>query len=92
VFAFVMASLVVWRITHFVVDEDGPWDVVVRLRTRLGSSSIGKLMDCFYCVSVWVAAPCALLVADDVRSWAVSWLALSGAACLAERATARAGA
>jgi hypothetical protein len=82
-----VSSLVVWRLTHFIVEEDGPGDVVARLRTQLGSSALGRLMDCFYCASVWTAAPLALVTARDAGSWTLHWLALSGAACLLERAT-----
>ena len=48
-------------------------------------------MDCFYCLSIWVAAPASLAVARRRRELPVVWLALSGAACLLERATRRAG-
>jgi Protein of unknown function (DUF1360) len=88
---FMLASLAVWRVTHLLAEEDGPGDVVVWVRTRLGTGMLGRLMDCFYCLSLWIAAPAALLVArrDDVGQWVLSWLALSAAACLLERATDR---
>jgi hypothetical protein len=43
-------------------------------------------MDCFSCLSVWVAAPLALTVTRRPREALGTWLALSGAACLLERA------
>jgi hypothetical protein len=82
---FVMAVLATWRVTHLVVREDGPWKVVARLRRLAGDGFFGGLMDCFYCASLWVAAPAALAVAPDVRHWVLAWLALSGAACLLDR-------
>jgi hypothetical protein len=84
---FALASLATWRLTHLLVEEDGPADVVVRLRARAGESWIGELMDCFYCLSIWVAAPLAVAVTPRRRDTPVVWLALSGAACLLERAT-----
>jgi len=84
---FALASLATWRITHLLAEEDGPADVVVRLRGRLGSGQLGSLMDCFYCLSVWVAAPLGVLTARRPREAPLTWLALSGAACLLERAT-----
>ena len=84
---FGLAALATWRLTHLVAEEDGPFDVVVRLRTWLGESQAGRAMDCFYCSSLWLAAPMALLVSGDFQDWAVSWLALSGAACLLEQMT-----
>lgn len=84
---FALASLAVWRVTHLLAEEDGPADAVVRVRARLGSGQFGELMDCFFCLSLWVAAPASLAVARRNRELPVAWLALSGAACLLERAT-----
>ena len=89
---FVCAMLAAWRLTHLLTAEDGPGDVVVHLRVRLGDSMAGKAMDCFYCLSVWIAAPLALFVVHtDVVSWIVTWLALSGGACLLDRIGNRSG-
>ncbi len=82
---FTLAALATWRVTHLLAEEDGPADVVVRLRKRLGDSTLGGLMDCFGCLSFWVAAPASRYVA---RTWGEAipvTLALSGAACLLER-------
>ena len=46
---------------------------------------MGSLMDCFHCVSLWVAAATAFFVASRPLLWVMSWLALSGMACLLER-------
>ena len=85
---FVLASLATWRVTHLLAEEDGPGDAVARLRERLGDRPVGRLMDCLYCLSVWVAAPMSFAVARRGRDAPLAWLALSGAACLLERATA----
>jgi hypothetical protein len=82
---FALAALATWRVTHLLASEDGPADLVVRLRVHLGDGFAGRLLDCFYCLSLWVAAPFALFVTGEPTGWAVSWLALSGAACLLER-------
>ena len=81
---FVLAVLATWRVTHLVANEDGPADVIFRLRRWLGDGFIGSLMDCFKCISIWIAAPLALFVSTDPLTWAVTWLALSGGACLLE--------
>ena len=83
---FVLAVLATWRVTHLLAAEDGPGDIIYRLRRRLGQSLVGQLMDCFNCLSLWVAAPAALFVTHDVAEWFVGWLAISGGACLLERA------
>jgi hypothetical protein len=84
-FWFVLVVLATWRITHLFVEEDGPGNIIVRLRARLGDSVTGRALDCFLCLSLWVAAPAALLLARDVLTWFVAWLAISGAASLLER-------
>lgn len=86
---FVAAVLATWRLAHLVAAEDGPWDVVARLRRRAGAGFWGRLMDCFYCLSLWVALPFAWLVGDDWHSRLIAWPALSGGAILLERITAR---
>ena len=82
---FVLAALATWRVTHLLASEDGPADVIVRVRARLGRGLAGSLMDCFNCLSLWVAAPVALFVSQQLVDWLFSWLALSGGACLLER-------
>ena len=87
---FALAALAAWRVTHLLAHEDGPGDAVARLRARLGTGWVGELADCFQCLSVWVAAPLTPFAARTRGDAAVTWLALSGAACLLERAGARA--
>lgn len=84
---FALASLATWRVTHLLAEEDGPADVVVNLRARLGSGRLGDLMDCFYCLSIWVAAPLSFVVVRRARDAPLICLALSGSACLLERVT-----
>ena len=86
-----LGALATWRLAHLLAREDGPADVVVRLRSRADDGALGRWMDCFQCVSVWVAAPVALIVARTRRDAVLTWLALSGAACLLDRATGDAG-
>jgi hypothetical protein len=82
---FILAVLATWRLTHLLASEDGPADLIVRFRALLGQSLAGKLMDCFYCLSLWIAAPAALFVSRRPLEWLFCWLALSGGACLLER-------
>ena len=83
---FALAVLATWRVTHLLAKEDGPADLIVRFRARLGHGLAGGLMDCFHCLSLWVAAPAAIFVSRKPVEWLFTWLALSGAACLLERA------
>jgi hypothetical protein len=79
--------LAAWRITHLLQAEDGPFDLIYRLRKVLGSSVPGKMMDCFNCLSLWVAMPFAYFLADSWLERILLWLALSGGAILLERIT-----
>jgi len=85
-----VSSLAVWRITHFLAEEDGPWDLVVGLRQRIQSAWLGSLLDCFYFLSVWVAIPFAAWTAHGWIERAILWPAISGAAILLERISYRA--
>ena len=80
-----LAVLATWRVTHLLAREDGPFDVLARLRARLGRGFFGSLLDCFACVSVWVAAAVASLLTRDPGPWLVAWWGLSGAACWIDR-------
>jgi hypothetical protein len=84
---FTLGALAVWRITHLLAVEDGPFDLMVRLRRRAGAGFWGNLLDCFYCVSVWVSVPFAYGLGANWKERALLWPALSGAAILLERLT-----
>src|SRR5215469_12475277 len=86
-YRFILGLLTVWRITHLLQVEDGPWDIVVRLRKTAGDGFWGKLLDCFYCLSLWVAAPLAYLVPETRMERWLWWPALSAGAILVERLT-----
>jgi hypothetical protein len=86
---FGLCSLAIWRVTHLIVAEDGPWDVIFKLRVKLGDSQAGRAMDCFYCLSLWIAIPFTFVVASYFWDWLISWLALSAVASLLEQATNR---
>ncbi|HET7435693.1 MAG TPA: hypothetical protein VFN10_13375 [Thermoanaerobaculia bacterium] len=87
--AAALAVLAVWRVTHLIVAEDGPWDVFRLLRRATAAVRLERLASCFYCASVWIAVPFALLLGRDWRSLVITIPALSGGAILAERLTAR---
>lgn len=82
---FVLAVLATWRVTHLLAREDGPADLFARIRAGLGDGFVGKLMDCFPCLSLWVAVPMAPFVSWRPAELLFTWLALSGGACLLER-------
>jgi hypothetical protein len=85
-----LGILGVWRVTHLLHAEDGPADLFVHVRRLVGIGFWGSVLDCFYCLSLWIAVPFALMLATSVREALLAWPALSGGAILLERLTARA--
>lgn len=85
----VVSVLAVWRVTHLLCEEDGPGDLFARLRGALGHGFFGQMLDCFYCLSLWVAALPAWFLGSDWAGRTLLWLGLSGGAILLERATAQ---
>lgn len=84
-----LAILSVWRITHLLHAEDGPWNLLVRFRRSLGNGLLGHMLDCFYCLSVWIAVPFAWIIGQSWKERLLLWPALSGAAALLQRASTR---
>jgi hypothetical protein len=80
--AFLLCALAVWRVAHLLAQEDGPFDLVFKLRKRVGQGFFGSLLDCFLCLSLWIAIPFALLIGAGWIGHVVAWLALSGAASI----------
>jgi hypothetical protein len=82
-----VGTLAVWRLTHLLAEEDGPWGVIVHVRRRIGTGPLGQMMDCFYCLSIWISVPLAYWAGTTWLERGILWPALSGAAILLERAT-----
>lgn len=87
IYLLTVGVLCTWRVTHLLQAEDGPWDLVVRLRKRAGTGFLVRLLDCFYCLSLWIALPFGLTVGQTGTERLLLWLAFSGGAILLERST-----
>jgi hypothetical protein len=83
---FALCALAIWQIAHLLARENGPWDLIARLRASLGSGVLGRLMDCFYSLSFLISLPPAIWISSNWMQFLVQWLALSAVACLLERA------
>lgn len=83
---FLVSVLATFRVAHLLAREDGPFDLVVRLRQLAGSGGFGRLLDCPWCLSIWVAAPFAALLARSWGEGVLLWLGISGGATLADMA------
>lgn len=88
-FEFILMSLAVWRITHLLGKEDGPFDIIFLIRKKAGAGFFGSLLDCFYCLSIWIALPFGIWLGNTWWEKILIWFALSGAACLLEQATTK---
>ena len=81
---FILGILGVWRITHLLHAEDGPGQIVVKLRRAAGDGVLGQAMDCFQCLSLWIAAPFAVLIGQGWLERTLLWPALSAGAIALE--------
>lgn len=86
---FLLKGLAVWRITHLLSNEDGPFDVVYKFRKLVGQGFFGNLLDCFYCLSIWIALPFAFWKGSAAEVILLQWMALSGFACVLEKSIRR---
>jgi hypothetical protein len=84
-----LGILGVWRVARLLYAEDGPWNIFAGLRKWAGEGFLGGLLDCFYCLSLWVALPFAYVIGETWKERGLLWLALSGAAILVERVMER---
>ena len=91
-----VAGLATWRLSHLLVEEDGPWDLLYKLRSATGieydlAEDNGVVVSyhpswnplhCVWCTSLWVAP--VMYVAWFVVPAIPSIIALSGIACIVE--------
>lgn len=94
-FTFLIFALAVWRISSLLVNEDGPFDIFIKLRWKAGvrfdkesepygTNVISKGLLCVWCVSVWIAGVGAILISANFLEYIVLVLALSAAAIMVE--------
>jgi Protein of unknown function (DUF1360) len=81
-----LGVLATWRVTHLLHVEDGPWRSIANVRDAIRRLVPG-LVECFYCLSIWVAAPIAYVLGDGMFHRLLLIPALSGGAILIERLT-----
>ena len=84
---YIVVVIVVWRIAHLISSEDGPFDLIIKIRKFAGNTFFGKLMDCFYCLSIWIGLFCAFYVAKGWQEIILITFFYSGASILLEKLT-----
>lgn len=88
--AFVLASFACFRLSELITVDDGPGDILLQIRTRLGAyylgedgqpvTSIGRGIICPYCIGIWLAFFIAFAVAPLDWRLLLWWLAIAGGA------------
>ena len=63
---YIIMALATWRISNLIVNEDGPWELLERLRNfigvkdgpygKYGTNVIARGISCVWCLSVWIGA------------------------------------
>jgi len=84
---YVVLVIVTWRLTHLISNEDGPFELILKIRKLMGASFLGQLMDCFYCLSIWIGLGLSLYVSRDPALFIPLTLYYSGTAILLEKLT-----
>jgi hypothetical protein len=87
-----VAALAVWKVCQILAYEDGPWDLVIRLRKSLYrerdrlknreriSGQVLLMISCVSCSSFWVSIPAAFWVTSIWQDRIVSWLCVAALA------------
>lgn len=82
-FELTVLALASWRLAYFVTREDAPFKLMARFRSY---STLGGLLDCIYCASIWTAIACYIALQTPLAPL-VSIAAVSGLAMLLWRFT-----
>ena len=83
-----VGSLATWRVSHLLVEEEGPGQVLNRLRAAVNTTPLTGLLDCFGCTSVWVGLVAGVATyrhGAGPTGVVLRGLAMSGAAFLAQK-------
>ncbi|MGD1046697.1 MAG: DUF1360 domain-containing protein [Bacteroidota bacterium] len=84
---YLILIIVVWRLTHLISAEDGPFDLIIKLRKYAGNTFFGKLMDCFYCLSIWIGFAAGWYAGNNLKEIIILTIYYSGASILLEKLT-----
>ena len=85
---FILAAFACFRLAELITIDDGPGDVFLWMRAKLGAynygedgradTSIGRAITCPYCIGIWLSALVALVVAPLDWRLLLWWFAIAG--------------
>jgi uncharacterized membrane protein len=83
----IIGGLAIWRLSHALVKESGPFMIFARLRARAArrqkrSGGLFDMLSCVSCVSFWIALVVGLYNATDAFHWFGYALAMSAVAVI----------
>lgn len=81
-------GLACYRLARLLATEDGPADVFIKLRSAAGvydfgadgrpATPLGRLLECPYCLGMWIALALAIFPESRVKRVVVDGLAIAG--------------
>lgn len=81
-----IGPIVIWRMTHMMQEENGPFAVFARIRAFIASHTSDRVggvnegYNCFKCLSVWLSMLYAVGLSDSFAQWVAITFFLSGIA------------
>lgn len=67
-FLLFLFSLICWRVSYMLTEEDGPKNIFLKLRFWFEDRRF-PVLDCFYCTSVWSALVITLFSPNPLLYW-----------------------
>lgn len=85
---FVLAVLATYRISTLIALDDGPFDILARMREEIGQETwVGRGLHCPICIGFWVALAAAAAMPDmTLQMVGLWWLAIAGGSAWLYRA------
>ena len=79
-----LTVMAVWRVTAMLMYEVGPYGIFVSLRRGLVKVGLGRMVGCFYCLSLWTSCG-AMLIFSLSATTPLVILGVAGAVAIIER-------
>lgn len=80
-FIVILSILAVYRISYLIAREDGPFDMFVAMRHKIGQHNwIGRGLHCILCIDFWLSLPPAIVLFGyaGIPMIIIGWLGMAG--------------